>query len=297
MVTVGTLAVKSFVNKDATLRDAAKVMVRSGIGGAAAIDEKGRLSFLVTDNDIANALARGEDPEVAKAIEYATLSPLTVKSDIDVLEALRIMKRYDISHLPVIENNRVIGITYARDLVFAILDHVPVGKAIIANSAKPLIDISEDTKVSDAVTEMVRNDVEALKVNNKMFTIKDMLYAVAEGEPYEEPVSKYVSGKVIVTDERSDLFCALSLMKSNKVEYLMLWNNKYVNVKDLAKVVPDIIKELLRFVILSKKDVRLRGAIRTAGKYKAVIIVEGEDELRKVLDTIGSDVEVLVERG
>jgi len=124
-----------------------------------------------------------------------------------------------------------------------------------------------------------------------------MLHAVAEGEPYEDPVSKYANDKVIVTDERSDLFCALSLMKSNKVEYLMLWNNKYVNVKDLAKVVPDIVKELLRFVILSKKDVNIKGAIRTAGKYKAVIVVEGEDELRKVLDAIGGDVEVLVERG
>ena len=297
MVTVGSLAVKSFVSKDASLRDAAKVMVRSGIGGAAAIDEKGRLSFLVTDNDIANALARGEDPEVVKAIEYATLSPLTVKPDVDALEALRIMKRYDISHLPVVENNKVLGIAYARDLVFAILDHVPVGKAVIADSAKPLIEVSEDTKVSEAVTEMVRNDVEAVKVGNKLFTIRDMLHAVAEGEPYEDPVSKYANDKVIVTDERSDLFCALSLMKSNKVEYLMLWNNKYVNVKDLAKVVPDIVKELLRFVILSKKDVNIKGAIRTAGKYKAVIVVEGEDELRKVLDAIGGDVEVLVERG
>ncbi len=293
MIRVGQLSVKSFVSPEANLREAAKVISASPASGAVAVNEKGKLEFLITEEDVVRAIAKGEDPEAVKAEEWATPSPVTVRTDTEATDALRIMKAYRVAHLPVVDE-KVLGLVYVRDLLYAIMDHIPIGKATLEGLTRPLPEVKGT--VAEAAREMVLNETEAVSVNGKLLSAKDVVKAVAEDDPYAAPVEKYAKTKVIVADERTDVLCALQLMKNNGVDYLVIPKGRLVTVEDLGYKVPEIVREFVRYIMLVKGKVNHPNAIKTIGPYDAVVIVEGEEELAKVADSVEGEVLVLVER-
>ena len=78
--------------------------------------EQGRLFGLVTDRDLRNrALAAGVDPSTA-LIDIATVAPLTIPVDAPAFDALLLMARHAIHHVPVMDGERVVGMITATDV-------------------------------------------------------------------------------------------------------------------------------------------------------------------------------------
>ena len=294
MMRVGDLAVRSFLDPDATLKEAAKVMLSNEASGAVAVNDKGKLEFLITEDDIVRAIARGEDPEIVKAEDYATPSPITVKPDTDVIEALRIMSFYKVAHLPVVDEE-VKGLVYIRSLVYSVSDHIPIGKATLEGLSRPL-PRAEGLTVAEAASEMINNETEAASTSKGLLTPRGVTRAVAEGDPYKDKAEDYADEKIIMTDEKTDILCAIQLMKNNSVDHLVVWKGRVVSVEDVGFKVPEIIREFVRYVVLVRGKTTYPGAIKTVGPYNAVIIVEGEEELARVADSVEGEVLVLVER-
>lgn len=99
----------------ATIRDAARLM-RDERASSVLLVQQDHLFGLVTDRDLRNrVLAQGLDPGRPVA-DIATLAPLTVSAASPAYEALLLMARHNVHHVPVMDGTRIAGMVTATDL-------------------------------------------------------------------------------------------------------------------------------------------------------------------------------------
>jgi len=75
-----------------------------------------RLAGIVTERDLVNLVADGKDPKTTKVGDRMTRDLDTVGSRTDIAEAAEHMARLKIRHLPVVDDDRLVGIISIRDL-------------------------------------------------------------------------------------------------------------------------------------------------------------------------------------
>jgi CBS domain-containing protein len=110
-----------------TALDAAKTMAREDVGSLPICGEDDRLKGMLTDRDIVvKVLAEGKDPRAVHAGELGQGTPVWVDVDTDAAAVLDAMKEHQVRRLPVIENNRLVGIVAQAD-VARVLDKPRVG--------------------------------------------------------------------------------------------------------------------------------------------------------------------------
>lgn len=99
----------------ASIRTAAELMRAQRVSSLMLV-EQAQLFGLVTDSDLRNrVVAQGLDIE-RPVSEIATLSPMTVDADSPAFEALLLMARHNIHHVPVMSGERIVGMLTATDL-------------------------------------------------------------------------------------------------------------------------------------------------------------------------------------
>jgi CBS domain-containing protein len=95
---------------------AAKMMRDENVG-LAPIVEGDRLVGTLTDRDIATrVVAEGRDPESTKAGEVASRDVVTISPEQNLDEALRLMAEHQVRRLPVVENDRLVGVVAQADV-------------------------------------------------------------------------------------------------------------------------------------------------------------------------------------
>ena len=131
---------------DDTFADVAKMMRANGISSVIVLEEKHKLSGIVTERDIVNLVAAGGDPHSVKVAHGMTRRNLeTVGSKADIAEAADRMVSLNIRHLPVVDKGRVVGILSIRDLTKWAAEELSGGHEMpdIARSQKALKAASE----------------------------------------------------------------------------------------------------------------------------------------------------------
>ena len=102
------------------LANAASRMRFNDVGCVPVIDN-GRLEGILTERDLARAVADGIDPQTALVADYMSLEPIVVQADATVGEATRVMIDAGIRHLPVLEGGRMVGVMSMRDILAELL--------------------------------------------------------------------------------------------------------------------------------------------------------------------------------
>ncbi len=98
-----------------TIRDAAQVMSEQRVSSVL-ITERDHLFGLVTDRDLRNrVIAAGMDTSRPIA-DIATLAPMTIDVQNPAFDALLLMARHNIHHVPVLDGQRIAGMITATDL-------------------------------------------------------------------------------------------------------------------------------------------------------------------------------------
>ncbi|MEB2837268.1 MAG: CBS domain-containing protein [Desulfurococcales archaeon] len=107
----------------ATVEEAVKLMAERDIGSILVVDESGRLAGIFTERDaVKRVLAQGRDPRSTRLSEVMTPNPITIDVDSPVEDAVRLMERKRIRHLPVVDREgRLVGIVSLRDIEAALL--------------------------------------------------------------------------------------------------------------------------------------------------------------------------------
>jgi CBS domain-containing protein len=104
------------VKSNDTVVDAARAMRENAIGTAVVLDN-GSILGLVTDRDIVvRAVAEGRDPSQTEVAEVTSEDVATVTPDQDVKEAVKLMREKNIRRLPVVEDDKPVGIVSLGDL-------------------------------------------------------------------------------------------------------------------------------------------------------------------------------------
>jgi CBS domain-containing protein len=131
------------VRDDATLLEAAELMLRNKISGLPAVDASGHLVGVVTERDFLRqpgAAALKERPRWSQVLlrptpsadeelrfrdrtvrEVMTANAITVSESTPLEEVVRLMEEHQIKRVPVVRNGRVVGLIARADLVRAIV--------------------------------------------------------------------------------------------------------------------------------------------------------------------------------
>lgn len=103
---------------ETTIQDAAKKMSANHIGCLPICDNTNTIVGLVTDRDIVlRSVACGKDITTTPISEIMTKNVCCCKTDDEVNEAEKLMGKMQIKRIPVLENNKVVGMITVGDLV------------------------------------------------------------------------------------------------------------------------------------------------------------------------------------
>ena len=100
---------------ETTIRDAARVMREQRVSSVL-IEKDRRLFGLVTDRDLRNRVVAANMDTGRSIMDIATLAPLTIDVQNPAFEALLLMARHNIHHVPVLDGERIVGMITATDL-------------------------------------------------------------------------------------------------------------------------------------------------------------------------------------
>jgi CBS domain-containing protein len=99
-----------------SLARAARRMLVHGIGSLAVLDDD-QLVGIVTERDLARAVADDADMATTRVASYLSVAPASVGPDEDAQEVANRMLEFGIRHFPVVERGKVIGMLSVRDLL------------------------------------------------------------------------------------------------------------------------------------------------------------------------------------
>src|SRR5947199_7214504 len=98
-----------------TIGEAAQKMVDREVSSAA-VSDYGRLIGILTERDLTRAVAGRTHSSEARVREWMTSDPITVTESTPVEEAARTMLEQGFRHLPVVQDDRPVGIVSIRDI-------------------------------------------------------------------------------------------------------------------------------------------------------------------------------------
>jgi CBS domain-containing protein len=106
---------RSITPRDVVI-EAARLMRDEDIGSLP-VTEEGRLVGMLTDRDIAvRVVAEGRSPNSTTVGEVLSPDPVAAGPDQDLDEALHLMAQHQVRRLPVVEDDRLVGILAQADV-------------------------------------------------------------------------------------------------------------------------------------------------------------------------------------
>jgi len=105
---------------EATASEIANMMTEKGISSVPICDSTGKLQGIVTERDlVTKILARNDEScqKNMKASEFMTPDPYAMSSDTYMYEAAAFILRHKIRHLPIVDNEELVGIISITDLM------------------------------------------------------------------------------------------------------------------------------------------------------------------------------------
>ncbi len=136
----------------------------------------GEVQGIVTDRDLRNrVLAEGLDASQLQVSEIATLSPITLAPQTPVFEALMLMTRHNIHHLPIISGQHIHGVVTATSLTeqYSASPVFLAGQIYQQDSVEALKAVT--SKVLHLVRSLVESDASAYSVGHIVTSITDAL--------------------------------------------------------------------------------------------------------------------------
>lgn len=110
----------------ATVRDVGKAFQKYRID-ALLVDDGSRYIGIITDSDLSRrVLAKGLDPSTTTVVSVMSRSIVTIEEDELLTQALALMKKHAIRHIPVTADGTIIGVLSASDLIRALEDRLAV---------------------------------------------------------------------------------------------------------------------------------------------------------------------------
>ncbi len=128
------------IRPEATIKEAATIMQQHNVGSIPVVDTNG-LVGIVTDRDIVvRNIAAGQDPQSTPVKNVMTSQVTTVTPDEDVRAISQMMSTRQIRRVPVVENQRLVGMVSLGDIATTGATNIEASEALteISKPSKPL---------------------------------------------------------------------------------------------------------------------------------------------------------------
>jgi CBS domain-containing protein len=137
------------VAAEASLLDAAKIMINGDVSGLPVTDAAGRMVGLLSEVDVIRE-ATGGTPTLASSVESAmTRDVITATEDAAVEDVAALMLQHKVKRIPIVRGGAVVGIVSRLDLVKAMLAEASGGASTDAAPA-------DDETLRERVTLEIR---------------------------------------------------------------------------------------------------------------------------------------------
>ena len=105
------------ISPTATITQCAQLMAKERVG-ALLVKNKEQLVGIVTDRDIVKkVVAADKKPSTVKASDIMETSLITISPEKDIFDAIKMMRDYDVRHLPVIDRSKFLGLITMKDVL------------------------------------------------------------------------------------------------------------------------------------------------------------------------------------
>ncbi len=121
------------IRPETTIHEAQRILLRYGHSGLSVVDARDRLVGVIARRDIDIALHHGFSHAPVKG--YMTSNLKTIAPETPLPEIEEIMVTYDIGRLPVLENNRLVGIVTRTDVLRELHQNQAIGSTPKGKSA------------------------------------------------------------------------------------------------------------------------------------------------------------------
>jgi CBS domain-containing protein len=98
-----------------SVSDAAQLMASARVGAVMVVDSEKLVGIFTERDAVFRVIAPGLEPRTTNLADVMTPSPLTVDPERSFGFALQLMHEHGFRHVPVVENDRPVGIVSARD--------------------------------------------------------------------------------------------------------------------------------------------------------------------------------------
>jgi CBS domain-containing protein len=100
-----------------TLRAAARLMAERKVGAAVVLDPDGEGPGILTERDVLESVAQGQDPDTECAAEHLTSDTVVASPNWSLEEAAVAMIKGGFRHLVVVDGGEIAGVVSMRDIV------------------------------------------------------------------------------------------------------------------------------------------------------------------------------------
>ena len=105
------------IGPDHSLRAAAKLMAKRKVGAAVVVDPQGEGPGIVTERDVLESIAAGQNPDDERVVEHLTAHVVYAAPSWSLEEAAAAMVGGGFRHLIVVDGADVCGLLSMRDIV------------------------------------------------------------------------------------------------------------------------------------------------------------------------------------
>jgi signal transduction histidine kinase len=106
------------VRPDCPVRDAVVILATNNIGTVLVTDPRGGLAGILSERDVIRALSRREDHQLDNPVSgLMTASVITCTAENTIDDALSLMGMHHIRHLPVVRDEKIVGLLSIRDVL------------------------------------------------------------------------------------------------------------------------------------------------------------------------------------
>ena len=111
------------VNPESSVYEALETLEARNLGSLVVLEENGKLDGIFTERDYARkVILKGRSSKKTRVMDIMTESPVFVTPDCKIEYCMQLMTDKHIRHLPVLEDNELIGLISIGDLVKYIID-------------------------------------------------------------------------------------------------------------------------------------------------------------------------------
>ncbi len=110
------------VQQNLTLRKVAKILTNNRIGAVPVLDASGALAGILSERDLVKSLNNDIDLDRNTASDLMTTDLIVTSAEVSSSDLMKLMTDHKIRHVPIVSEDRLIGIVSIGDVVKRLLE-------------------------------------------------------------------------------------------------------------------------------------------------------------------------------